>query len=153
MSTLELKIPPPVVALILGIAMWAISRLTPAIDIPSPGRVGLALALALLGGGISFAGVGAFRRARTTVNPLKPEQASTLVTGGIYRLTRNPMYVGVTVVLLAWAVFLAAPWALAGPIAFVPYITRFQILPEERVLAARFGDAYGDYRAQVRRWL
>ncbi|MEW9900753.1 isoprenylcysteine carboxylmethyltransferase family protein [Chitinivorax sp. PXF-14] len=153
MPTLELKIPPPVVALIMGGAMWGISRYTPGIDMPLPARVALALVLPLLGGGISYAGASAFRRARTTVNPLKPEQASTLVTGGIYRLTRNPMYVGGALVLLGWMVFLAAPWALVGPIAFVAYITRFQIMPEERVLAARFGEAYGDYRAKVRRWL
>jgi len=72
---------------------------------------------------------------------------------GIYRFTRNPMYVGLALVLLGWAALLSSPWALLGPLVFVLYINRFQIAPEERVLSAKFGAAYTEYIARVRRWL
>ena len=69
-------------------------------------RLGAALALAALGAGVCLAGVASFRRARTTVNPLVPEQASSLVQAGIYRHTRNPMYLGFAILLVAWAALL-----------------------------------------------
>jgi protein-S-isoprenylcysteine O-methyltransferase Ste14 len=94
-----------------------------------------------------------FRRAKTTVNPLKPETSASLVSTGVYSFTRNPMYLGMALVLLAWAAYLASPWALAGPALFALYITRFQIIPEERVLARLFGTSFAEYRKRVRRWL
>lgn len=153
MNALELKVPPPIVALVLAAAMWGISRMGASIEIPGVLRHGVAAALALAGGCISLAGVVSFRRAKTTVNPLKPEKASSLVTGGIYKVTRNPMYLGLLLVLLAWAVFLSSAWALAGPVAFVLYINRFQIEPEERVMGTMFGTTYSEYKARVRRWV
>jgi protein-S-isoprenylcysteine O-methyltransferase Ste14 len=150
---LELKVPPPAVALLLGLGMWWLSPHTPAPDAPQTLRAGLAVLLVLVGGGFDMAGLWAFRQQRTTVNPLRPANSSALVTGGVYRFTRNPMYVGMALFLLAWAVWLGAPLALLGPVAFVAYITRFQIKPEERVLATLFGTAYADYTRRVRRWL
>src|SRR6185436_8035975 len=116
-------------------------------------RVWAAIVIATAGGFFSIGGFVAFRRARTTVNPMKPESASSLVASGVYRITRNPMYVGLVLVLVAWATFLAAPLALLGPLAFVLYIGRFQIAPEEVALTKRFGTEYADYKAKVRRWL
>lgn len=84
---------------------------------------------------------------------MKPEAASALVTGGVYSFTRNPMYVGLLFVLLGRAAGLGAPWSLCAPLAFIGYITRFQIGPEERALKAAFGDEYVSYLVQVRRWL
>ncbi|MGZ5132161.1 MAG: methyltransferase family protein, partial [Caldimonas sp.] len=133
-------------------AMWGLSLLPPQLEAPSF-RVALAITLALVGGAFSVSGVVAFRRARTTVNPTKPQSASSLVVSGIYRLTRNPMYVGLLLLLLAWAAFLCSPWALLGPLAFVLYIGRFQIAAEERALLALFGSEYSAYKARVRRWL
>lgn len=111
------------------------------------------LVVASVGGVVSGLGALAFRRARTTVNPLHPERATSVVTGGVYRHTRNPMYVGLLFVLLGCAVAFGAASALLGLPAFVAYITRFQIQPEERALQAKFGRAYTDYAAGVRRWL
>ena len=116
-------------------------------------RVTMAIAIALGGGAFSIAGAMAFRRAGTTVNPLRPERVSSLVRGGVYRVSRNPMYVGLLLGLIAWAVGLASPVSLAGPVAFIIYINRFQIEPEERVLLSRFGSDYEIYRSGVRRWL
>jgi protein-S-isoprenylcysteine O-methyltransferase Ste14 len=102
---------------------------------------------------VALSAVWLFRRFRTTVHPEKPENTTALVMTGIYRLTRNPMYVGVTLALLGWAVWLRVPVALLGPVAFVLYVNRFQIVPEERVLASKFGEAYAAYCRRVRRWV
>jgi len=94
-----------------------------------------------------------FWRNKTTISPVDLESASALVTSGVFRFSRNPMYVGFTAMLVGWAVCLAAPWALVGPVAFVLFTNRFQIIPEERVMRDKFGQAYDDYQAQVRRWI
>ena len=153
MKSLELKIPPPAIAVLVAAAMWALSRITLSLQIPSGIRQWLALVVALTGIGFSAAGVISFRRAKTTLNPTRPQLASTLVRSGIYTVTRNPMYVGLLFVLLAFAIFLASAWALLGPAAYFLYIGRFQIAPEERALTALFGAEYTAYRSKVRRWL
>lgn len=153
MHRLELKVPPPVVALLIAAAMWGLSLLAPAEAPPATLRMVVAIAIACAGIGIDIAGAVAFHRARTTINPLKPKATSALVTTGVYRFTRNPMYVGQAVILLAWAIWLASLPALLGLPAFVLYISRFQIAPEERALTGIFGAAYSDYRSKVRRWL
>ena len=153
MHTLELKVPPPVIAAIVASAMWLLTFASPVMALPPTVRTGLALVGALLGAGISLSGVIAFRRARTTVNPHTPERTSSLVTAGIYRFTRNPMYLGLLFVLLAWAIFLSAPGSLVGPLSFYLYIVRFQITPEERVLHRLFGGEYSRYKQRVRQWL
>jgi len=153
MPSLELKIPPPAVALVAGLAMWWVSRYGVLTGVPPPWSFGAALALAAVGAAFDVAGIIAFGRAKTTVNPMKPEKSAALVRSGVYRITRNPMYVGMVFILLAWAVYLTSPWALFGPLVFAAYITRFQIKPEERVLAARFGVEFASYQARVRRWL
>lgn len=153
MTTLELKIPPPAVALAIGLLMWLTSFLFGFIPIPLGYRLGVALALLVIGQGISIAGIVSFRRARTTLNPLKPGTASALVTGGIYRFTRNPMYLGLLLTLLGWAAFIASPPALVFLFLYVVYINRFQIEPEERTLSSLFGADYAAYKTRVRRWV
>lgn len=153
MAALEAKVPPPVVALVIALAMWTVARYTSVFEVAGSMRILVAVTLALVGIAFSASGIAAFRRAKTTLDPMKPTSASSLVTTGIYRLTRNPMYVGLLFVLLAWSAFLSAPWALTGPVVFVAYMTRFQILPEERALEHVFGDAFMTYKARVRRWL
>ena len=153
MSSLEAKVPPPALAAAIAAAMWGISKLAPVLQIPSDLRLAAAAAVALIGIAFSAAGLLAFRRAQTTVNPTTPEKATSLVNSGVYRITRNPMYVGLSGILVAWAVFLSSAWALIGPLTFVLYIGRFQIAPEERALAKLFGSEYSAYQAKVRRWL
>lgn len=153
MKSLELKVPPPVVALLVCAAMWVLCLFTPVLDVSMFDRVMAAFVIASIGGVIALTGVAGFRRAKTTLNPTQPQTTSSLVTTGIYRYTRNPMYVGVLLVIVGWAAFLSSLWALLGPIAFALYITRFQIVPEERVLAGLFGADYMAYRSLVRRWL
>ena len=87
------------------------------------------------------------------MNPLEPANAANLVTGGVFRLSRNPMYLSLLLLLVAYAVRLDAPAVWLGPIVFVAYVTRFQIHPEERALEAKFGPAYLQYQLRTRRWL
>ncbi|WP_152222949.1 isoprenylcysteine carboxylmethyltransferase family protein [Pseudomonas sp. SCB32] len=149
MNWLEHRIPPPLVAVLLGTLMWLPARPLP----PFGGRLWLALLVLLAGIAACLAGVLSFRRARTTVNPMKPETASALVVAGIYRHTRNPMYLGFALVLLAWSIALACLPAVLGVIAFVLYINRFQIAPEEQALRRRFGANFDAYCRRVRRWV
>jgi protein-S-isoprenylcysteine O-methyltransferase Ste14 len=153
MAKLELRVPPPIVAALAAAAMWLLAFAWPPVAVGATARVAAAAVVAIAGGAFSAAGVLAFRRARTSASPMKPECASSLVTTGVYSITRNPMYVGLFLVLVAWAVFLASPASLVGPVAFVAYIGRFQIEPEERALSAMFGPVYAKYKSSVRRWL
>lgn len=153
MHRLETRIPPPVVMLLIGGLAWLAARHVPALAFPLPFHNGIAIAIAVLGIALNLAPKLAFDRAGTTVNPMKPGAAARLVTGGLYRYSRNPMYLGQGLLLLAWGIHLHNALALLAVPAFVGYITRFQILPEERALAARFPDQFADFRARVRRWL
>jgi protein-S-isoprenylcysteine O-methyltransferase Ste14 len=153
MSWLEHKIPPPIVVLIAAAGMWPLAGITPAIPLDNFWRWIVAGGLALGGLLIARSGVRDFVRAETTINPVNIDAASTLVTTGIFAYTRNPMYLGMTILLLGWAIFLSGVWTFLGPFLFVPFIARFQILPEERVLAGKFGASYKAYTQEVRRWI
>jgi len=155
MRALEHRIPPPLVALATAGLMWLLARELPQYRIPAPGTTNAAILLACIGAAIDLAGLAALLKARTPINPLKPEKATHLVRAGIYRHTRNPMYLGmlVLVLLLAWSAYLAHPAAFAMLPLFVLYINRFQIAPEERAMAKLFGAEFDDYRRRLRRWL
>ncbi len=153
MRTLELKVPPVVIGLLLGVVMFATARLAPAFGFHLPANRIIAAGLAVIGVFVAVLGVASFRRAGTTVNPLQPAAASQLVVSGIYRWTRNPMYLGMLLVLLGWGVVLANAIAFLAALAFIPLMNRLQIGPEERILAATFGPAFTAYQSAVRRWL
>jgi protein-S-isoprenylcysteine O-methyltransferase Ste14 len=153
MLNLEHRVPPPIVGLLVALAMWVLAKLPPVFPVAPWLRQGVALLLVAAGVAFDFLGLLMFLRQRTTVNPLRPENASALVTGGVYRFTRNPMYVGMALLLAAWAVNLASLWPFLGPVAFVLYMNRFQIASEERALHARFGAEWSAYAARMRRWL
>jgi protein-S-isoprenylcysteine O-methyltransferase Ste14 len=151
--TLKNKIPPPIVTLVFAAMMWFISIYMPAVAIPSIVRISIAICIALVGIIVCVLGVVEFRRAKTTVNPLRPETASSLVGAGIYQHTRNPMYLGFLLFLLAWAIYLFSPMTLLGLAGFVLYMNHFQIQPEEHALQRIFGKPYETYKSKVRRWL
>ena len=136
---------------VCALLMWLVA--VPALDFPLPGRALIAAAFFVVSLVIGLPAVLGFRRAKTTVNPLKPEASTALVTGGIYRWTRNPMYLAMLLLLLAWACIVSNWAALAMLPLFVAYLNRFQIGPEERALQARFGAEFESYRRKVRRWL
>ncbi len=153
MHALENRIPPPLVATFFGAAMWLLAPYVPGLVIADSVRIAMAFAMTALGAFFCLAGVVSFHRAKTTVNPLKPETASALVSSGIYQYSRNPMYLGFALSLVALAAYLASPVALLGALGFVLYMNRFQIAPEERVLTRLFGAEFQAYQARVRRWL
>jgi protein-S-isoprenylcysteine O-methyltransferase Ste14 len=139
--------------LVAGAIMWTLDRWLPLahwIDHPwnrfaaLPAAVGVAAAAAALA---------RFRQAQTTVNPMDPSKTSRLVTGGIFGVSRNPMYLGLSLLLIGWALWLgsASPWLV--PPLFVILITFVQIIPEERVLGRLFGAQYATYRRRVPRWI
>lgn len=153
MHKFEHRIPPPILMILTAVAMWAVSRWLPRPALPPAWHYLGSTVFGVLALTMALAGFRAFWRARTTINPVRIEEASSLVTTGIYGVTRNPMYVALTALLTGWAFWLSVPWAFGGPLAFALFLRRFQIIPEERVLQAKFGQDYQDYRQRVRRWL
>lgn len=150
---MQRRIPPPIVALITIALMWGVSRALPALDFTIP-YVDVIFWITLFLGVliVTIAGFG-FIKAKTTTNPLKPESATALITTGLYRFTRNPMYLGMLLIVIAAAVFLSNVIAFILASLFVIAMNRFQIRAEERALENIFGDAYRDYCKRVRRWL
>jgi len=152
MSWLEHKIPPPVIGVLCALLMWGISTQTPVIAWWGIAAQVITAVLVAVGLFLDSGGLLSFIRSKTTINPVHIEKASALVTGGVYRFTRNPMYLGIALLLTALAVWLQSPLAFIGPLLFVGYITRFQIIPEEKVLEGIFGQDYLNYRQDTRRW-
>ena len=153
MRAVELKIPPVGVFLLTRLLMWGAASVLPAAGFHLPGGpyvIGLLLAA---GGIVGVGAIVAFRRRRTTVDPIQPQKASSLVIDNVFRYTRNPMYLGLVLVLGAWAVYLSNLASLVMLPVFIAYLTRFQIQPEERVLLEKFGDDFEQYMRKVRRWI
>jgi len=153
MDTLELKIPPAIVFALIGWLMWWIASIDPIQFVDA--ELGRTLFWILSGIGVLFgvAGLYSFYRARTSIDPHMPDKTSSLVTSGVYRISRNPMYVGLAIILCAWAIRLGSLISMAGVVLFVLYITRFQIIPEERVMEEKFSAEFEAYKSRVKRWL
>lgn len=153
MQYLETKIPAPVVAAVIGGAMklYAVSAFIQIDASPMLELVGVKCAE--LSAAIALWAFVSFWLAKTTINPLDPSQASKLVTSGIFRVTRNPMYLSLLLLLIAYVIRLGAWVEGIGPILFAAYVTRFQIIPEERILSEKFGEPYLAYMSRTRRWL
>lgn len=150
---MEASVPPPIVALVFGLAMWLAARTATSFGFTIRARNAFTLFLALAGVAVVVAGIVEFRRARTTVNPLNPGSASALVGSRVYRFTRNPMYLGFAMILLGWAVHLSSALSVLGVAGFVAYMNRFQIRPEEKALRVLFGQEFDAYSERVRRWI
>jgi protein-S-isoprenylcysteine O-methyltransferase Ste14 len=150
---LELKIPPVIVAVIFIVLMWMLAVLLPGFAASNLFRFGAYVVLIAAGAVFSVAGVVSFKKASTTVNPKTPAASSVLVTTGIYKSSRNPMYLGFLFFLIGWGLFLSNLYSLALCAGFVLYMNRFQIQPEEKILEAAFGAEFLAYKEQVRRWL
>lgn len=152
MNFLDNRIPPPIVFGLVAAVMWAAGLGLPSVDVLGALRWPLVIAFLAMGL-VGPLGIWQFARARTTIDPVRIDRASTLVTTGAFSITRNPMYLSMTCLLIALALYLSVPWLLIGPMLFALFITRFQIIPEERVMAEKFGDAFTSYRKRVRRWI
>lgn len=154
MNSLELKVPPLVVFAIAAILEWLSSLAPP--EVPSgSGLAGAIFATVCLLASLALIAAAAleFRSSQTTVDPTSPAKTSSIVESGVYNYSRNPMYLAMVLMLLALGIYLwriAAVFIIAG---FIAYITRFQITPEERILANKFGKDFETYRRRVRRWI
>jgi protein-S-isoprenylcysteine O-methyltransferase Ste14 len=153
MRILELKVPPPAIVFVIAVLMWLVSRVTPAFAVAFPAQNPFASSLAAVGLITGIAGIVAFRKAQTTVNPMKPDSTSSLVMGGVYAVSRNPMYLGGLLILTGWAVLLSNGFAFLCLPAYILYMNRFQIAPDEKALTSLFGQNFVAYKSRVRRWL
>ena len=150
---MNLKVPPAVQFAFFAFSMWLIDRWLPANHIEFSYQKHLSWLLFIIGVAIGVMAVYRFKRAQTTVDPTRPDKASSLVIVGLYRYTRNPMYLAMLVVLLSFVIRLGNLYTLSMAAAFILFITAFQIKPEEKALTARFGDSYLMYKKKVRRWI
>lgn len=147
---MELKVPPPLVFVASNVLML-LTLLIPVGQVSS--MPWIAILFIVAGIAIGFLSIKAFKQAQTTISPIAPEKSSSLVVVGIYRISRNPMYLGMASLLVGSALLIGTIWAWLGVVGFILYINRFQIIPEEKVLANKFGKAYQAYCHQTRRWL
>lgn len=150
---MKLVIPPPIQGIIIAITMWAVNRYGPGFDAAIPGLKTVAIGIGAVGFAMEIIAVATFFRAKTTVNPLKPSNASKIVSTGLFSISRNPMYLALLLVLVAWGLWLANPLNLLLIAGWVVFITEFQIKPEEKALKQKFGAEYDAYCERVRRWV
>jgi len=148
---METKIPPPIVTLIFGLSIYFSRGIFQVVEIKYSFYFGILLLV--LGFVILISAVRLFRKDKTTVNPLSPEQATKLVTDGIFKYSRNPMYLGMALVLGSIAVFFNLIGGIILVALFCAYITKFQILPEERAMRDLFLDDFDKYTKVTRRWI
>ncbi len=153
MNSLKLKIPPIFLVLIIGLMMNLFNFSFLYLNLQLTYKNHLSLLIFSIGCNFIFAGGYYFKKAKTTVNPMQPNQTSSLVEQGVYQYSRNPMYVGFYLFLLAWALYLNNGFALLFSFTFIAYMNHFQIKPEEQALTSLFGQNYYDYKQKVRRWL
>ena len=153
MNALETRIPPPLAGLLMGVVAWLASSAFAPTTLPFLVRLGSAIAFVVLGLALAGAGARTVSRAKTTLNPIRPDTSTALATSGIYAYTRNPIYLGNTLLLIGFAIALRWGWlAIAAPITVLA-VTMLAIQREEKHLAARFADAWRAYAARVRRWI
>lgn len=149
---MRLKLPPVIVFLIFSVLMYVLGKWLPVGDFDFFGREVLIVVLSVVAMAVMIISIVQFFRARTTVDPRTPSKADRLVTGGLYKYSRNPMYLAMLLVLLAWGLWLGNAFNTLVAAAFVGYMNRFQIIPEEEALLRAFGTEYRQYLGKVRRW-
>jgi len=150
---LELKVPPVAVFLLVILLMYGLTVLVPSLNISVPFVEVVVGGLTLLSGYMGIAGVYEFHKVKTTVNPVKPDTASSVVRTGVFSFSRNPMYMALLLLIIAIGLWWQHLSVVLCSVVFVSYMNRFQIKPEERVLERLFGEEYVDYKNHVRRWI
>ena len=150
---MKLKIPPVLVLIVAGFMNLGLSKMVPALNFTFSYQIEISWILAFIGGFFGLAGIFTFIQHRTTVDPVNIDKASELVTDGIYRISRNPMYVGMLLLLIGWTEKMGNPLGLLGIIFFVAFMNLNQIIPEEGMLEGKFGASYKEYCSKTRRWL
>ena len=148
---MKTKIPPPIVTLVSALLIFFSRELFPNYVFEYQSM--LSIAIFISGLMILFSAVSLFKEKETTVNPMSPEKASSLVVDGIFKYTRNPMYLGMSVVLLSISIQFNLIGGLLILLLFVGYITVFQIIPEEEAMEENFGEEYLSFKRSTRRWI
>lgn len=150
---MRLKTPPAVQLIISAILMWIISIYADNFRFIFKYNNELTLFCLILGGTIIVFGIVTFREAETTITPLHPYKVSSLVTGGIYQYTRNPMYFGLLLILFSIALYLQNLASIFVLPIYIWFISKYQIMPEEEALYKLFGQEYKNYQNKIRRWI
>ncbi|MTI44703.1 protein-S-isoprenylcysteine O-methyltransferase Ste14 [Roseibium hamelinense] len=150
---MSLTVPPPIIGIFYGFLIWLGARWFPELSVTFPGQSAFAGILGLIGATMDATSVLAFIKARTTISPLSPSNTKKFVRTGFYRISRNPMYLGMALLLSAYGVWLGSFILVPVLCLFVWYLTTFQIKPEEIELRRKFGEGYDQYCSAVRRWI
>ena len=145
------KIPPPIITLICGLGIYFSRSLFPKYNYISINII--AVSFLLLGIIILITAVLSFKKQGTTVSPLQPEKASYLVVSGIFKYSRNPMYLGMLLILISMTIKFNFVGGILIIFAFIAFITKFQIIPEEEAMEKLFGQEFKNYKKTTRRWL
>ncbi|WP_100277843.1 methyltransferase family protein [Mariprofundus aestuarium] len=153
MDKFNLKIPPIPLALICGLMIWSLAELLGTHSMGIEIRRAVAVLLLTVAAAIDLTALITFFRSKTTVDPRYPHKTSKMVTSGIYRFSRNPMYLGLAIMLASLSLWLGARFGLFVVVLFILYMNRFQIEPEEQALENQFGKSYLEYKSSVRRWI
>ena len=148
---LDTKIPPPIVAIFIGVCIYFSRDWLPSFTSDHLFYAGLGCEfLAVV---INLTAIFSFIKSKTTINPVKPQTATSLVTTGAFAFSRNPMYLGLLLFLFGFALQVNIVGGIPLLLLFVLYIDRFQIIPEERALAEKFGQEFQEYAENVRKWI
>jgi len=150
---MKLLIPPPVQAIVCAACMWVIANRFPSLGFSFGFQQELAIAICIIGIFVDLVSVGLFTKFKTTVSPFSPQKTEKLVTSGLYQFSRNPMYVGMVIILIGIGIWLGNLAAFVLIPGFTWFVTTFQIIPEEEILAEKFGQDYLEYKSRVRRWI
>ena len=145
------KIVPPVYLFLALALMWLLQRFFPVHQYIDTPLAYAGVIPVLLGIAMAAISAGMFVKVDTGLEPF--DEATTLVTGGFYRITRNPMYMGMFLMLFGVAFLLCSVATLLPLVLFILIIRYNFVLGEERFLEAAFGQSYLDYKAEVRRWI
>ena len=152
MDKLELKVPPVAVFIVSLLLIYLADKLN-TFDIELPFSWLVFAVCFVASGYFGLSGIWAFKKAGTTVNPVEIEKASAVVDSGVYRFSRNPMYLGLLLLLIGYGYLQQNLLSLLVSVLFVLYMNRFQITPEESFLQLKFADDYTRYKEKVRRWI
>lgn len=153
MRQLDLLIPPVPVLIIFASLMGCVALFFPSMTSGLESIVTLAVLMGLAGALLILVSSVSLIRYKTTLNPMRPELTAVMVKTGVYQYSRNPIYLGLLIILTGWAIYLNNILSMLLVPAFVHYMNRFQIEPEEKALHHRYGTEFEEYRSLVRRWL
>jgi len=146
--SLDTKIPPPIVTIIILLIIYLFDLNEYNLNTDIISIITLFIGLIFI-----ISAVIQFINRKTTVNPTKPHKTSTLVITGTYKITRNPMYLGMLLIIISFALYNASIISIILIPLFIFYINKFQIEPEEFEMRKKFGKEYEDYCKKVDRWI